>query len=74
MRGLMKRAEIKDYLAERGMADVAEYLIIRADRRGEIPCIRIGRNKYYSPEDIDAWVAAHRHTPKSAATQHVMTQ
>lgn len=71
MSELMKRAAIKGYLAERGMVDVAEYLIVRADRRGEIPCIVIGRNRYYSPEDIDAWVAAHRHTPESQAGQPV---
>lgn len=63
--GLMRRGEVRQWLIDERGIDVAEWHIIRADQRGEIPCIVLGQRRYFSPEDIDAWLAANRHTPKS---------
>lgn len=71
VRGLMRRTEIRRWLSEQRGIDVAEWHIVSADRRGEIPCIVMGSRRYYSPEDIDAWVAAQRHTPKPQEQQQV---
>lgn len=74
VRGLMRRAEVRQWLIDERGIDVAEWHIIRADQRGEIPCIALGQRRFYSPEDIDAWLAANRRTPENQADQSVPAQ
>lgn len=67
MDDLFPRDEIQLRLTRERKVHVSERQIIAADRRGEIPHISVGRARYYSLADLDAWLASRRVNPKVPA-------
>lgn len=39
----------------------------RLVRRGEIPHVRLGRQYFFRPSEVETWIAAHTVTPARAA-------
>ena len=56
--------EVMDYRGLSSYLKMAQGTLRHQVMRGEIPCIKIGRNVRFAKKDIDAWLKEHRRLPK----------